>query len=523
MKTSGLVLAAVSAMALNVGGASAETFRLGSSGDLYGMDPHSMTDSFTVAFLHHVYEPLVRYDASLGTEPALATEWEWVSETTARYHLREGVTFHDGQEFTAEDVVASINRAIHPDSPVRGNMAGVIGAVAVDDFTVDITLEGPSPLLNNYLTNIYIMDRGWLEEHDSLDPIDAQKGEEGYTTSNANGTGPFILKSRTPDAKTVLTVNEGWWDEPVHNLTQIELNPINSDATRVAALLSGELDMIFPSPLQDARRIAGTDGIKVMQAPGLRTIMMGFNLSDTLNNSDADGNPLKDLRVRQAIAESISYDLLHEKIMRGTSRSAGTLVAPDVSGFDAEVDAISAYDPEAAKAKLAEAGYADGFRLAMNCPNDRYVNDAEICQALSAMMARVGIEVALTTETKSLHFQRARAGETDMFMLGWATLPMLDGFSVLSAMLHTPEGQYGTWNPGGYSNPEVDRLTTAVAVELDADKRVEMTIAALKIADDELAWLPLHQQPLSWAARDVVEIPQTADDKPRLWLAQIAN
>jgi peptide/nickel transport system substrate-binding protein len=386
---------------------------------------------------------------------------------------------------------------------------------------VDLKLDGPNPLLNNFLTNVLIFDSSWLEEHDALEPIDAQKGEEGYTTSHANGTGPFRFETRTPDAQTVLTVNEDWWDVPQHNLTRIELNPINSDATRVAAMLSGELDMIFPSPLQDAKRIEATEGMHVLEAPGLRAIMMGINMSDKSNNPNQTGNPLQNVEVRQALVHAISYDLLRDKIMRGKSRNLGGLVAPQVPGFDEEVDAIPSYDPELAKQMLVDAGYPDGFSFNMNCPNDRYVNDAAICQALAAMFARVGVKAELTAETKAIHFQRARANETDMFMLGWATLPMLDGYSVLSAMLHTPSGQMGTWNPGGYSNPEVDRLTQAVATELDAEKRLEMMVEAFRIADEEVAWLPLHAQPLSWAARDAVKIPQTADDKPRLWLARI--
>ena len=491
-----LLFTVTSALALAcAGGAQAETFRLGTSGDLYGLDPHSMTDSFTVSFLNHVYEALVRYDADLKIEPALATSWEQIDETTVRYTLREGIKFHDGQDFSAEDVVASVKRAAHEDSPIRGNIAGLIDAKMVDEMTVDLMLDGPNPLLNNFLTNVLIFDSGWLEEHDALDPIDAQKGEEGYTTSNAN--------------------------EPQHNLTRIELNPINSDATRVAAMLSGELDMIVPSPLQDAKRIEATEGMHVLEAPGLRAIMMGFNLSGASNNPNQEGNPLQQVEVRQALVHAISYDLLRDKIMRGKSRNLGGLVAPQVPGYDEAVDEIPAYDPEKAKQMLADAGYPEGFSLNMNCPNDRYVNDAAICQALAAMFARVGVKTDLTAETKAIHFERARANETDMFMLGWATLPMLDGYSVLSAMLHTPEGQMGTWNPGGYSNAEVDRLTKAVATELDAEKRMEMMIEAFRIADQEVAWLPLHAQPLSWAARNAVKIPQTADDKPRLWLARI--
>lgn len=517
-----LLLTATTALSLAFGGAAqAETFRLGTNGDLYGLDPHSMTDSFTVSFLNHIYEALVRYDADLKIEPALATSWEQIDETTVRYHLREGVKFHDGQDLTAEDVVASVNRAAHEDSPIRGNIAGLVGAKMVDDMTVDLLLDGPNPLLNNFLTNILIFDAGWLEENNALDPIDAQKGEEGYTTSHANGTGPFHFVSRTPDAQTVLEVNEGWWDTPKHNITRIELNPINSDATRVAAMLSSELDMIVPSPLQDSKRIEATPGMHVLEAPGLRAIMMGFNLSDQLNNASTEGNPLQKVEVRQALVHAISYDLLRDKIMRGKSRNLGTLVAPQVPGFDEANDEIPAYDPELAKQMLADAGYADGFSFNMNCPNDSYVNDAAICQALAAMFARVGVKADLTAETKAIHFEHARANETDMFMLGWATLPMLDGYSVLSAMLHTPGGQMGTWNPGGYSNAEVDRLTEAVATELDADKRLEMMTEAFAIAKSEVAWLPLHAQPLSWAARDGVSIPQTGDDKARLWLARI--
>lgn len=522
-----IAAAALTASALGLGmvpAAQAETFRLASDGDLYGLDPHSMTDSFTIAFLHHVYEPLVRYNADLKIEPALATSWEMVEPTRIRFKIREGVKFHGGEDLTAEDVVASILRATHETSPVRGNVPGVAGAEAVDDLTVDILLDGPSPLLNNYLTNVYIMDKGWMEEHDSLLPVDAQQGEEGYTTANANGTGPFRVESRRPDAKTVLSVNPDWWDEPRHNLTRIELTPINSDATRVAALLSGELDLIAPSPLQDANRIAEASGVKVLEAPGLRTIMMGFNLGETLNNGGGvEGNPFKDVRVRQAIAHGISLELLRDKIMRGKSRIAGTLIAPEVPGFEPALNEPFAYGPEQAKALLAEAGYPEGFQFGMNCPNDRYVNDAEICQAMASMLARIGVRAVLTAETKTIHFKRARNGETDMFMLGWATLPMLDGYSVLSAMLHTPEGDMGTWNPGGYSNAELDRLTQAVATELDEEKRLEMMVEAFRIARDEVAWLPLHQQPLSWAAREAVSIPQTADDKVRLWLARIEN
>ncbi|HSF62870.1 MAG TPA: ABC transporter substrate-binding protein [Paracoccaceae bacterium] len=515
-----LMMSAAAATLLATG-VSAETLRYATARDVYGLDPHAVTDSFTNIFTHHIYEPLVRYNAALEIEPALATRWEVIEPTRVRFFLREGVKFHDGQDFGADDVAVSLMRAVDPKSPLRGNLPGLKAVEVVDNLTVDLILDGPSPILNNYLSNIFILDKGWLEEHDAVAPIDASQGEEGYTTNNANGTGPFKLESRRPDALNVLVAHEGWWDTPQHNLTRIEHTPIGSDATRVAALLSGEIDLIEPAPLQDAARIDAAEGVHMLQNPGLRSIMMGFNMGDALVDGNVDGNPLADLRVRQAIYHAIDMDLIRDRIMRGKSRVTGSLIAPEVRGFTEAMDARLPYDPERAKALLAEAGYANGFAFNINCPNDRYVNDEGICQAMAAMLARVGLEPRLVTEPRQIHFQKVDNRQVDMFMLGWATLPMLDGFSVLSAMLATPGGEYGTFTPKGYSNARVDELTRAVATEMDAAKREAMMIEALMIAKDDIAWLPLHQQPLSWAARDTVEVPQAADDLVRLWYAQV--
>ncbi|SFF08173.1 peptide/nickel transport system substrate-binding protein [Sulfitobacter brevis] len=511
------------AVTLVAAGASAETLRYATARDVYGLDPHASTDSFTNIFTHHIYEPLVRYDADMKIEPALATGWEVIEPTRVRFKLREGVTYQGGQSFGADDVQVSLMRAVDPKSPLRGNLPGLKAVEIVDDLTVDVILEGPTPLLNNYLSNIFIMDKGWLEEHNSVPVIDASQGEEGYTTNNANGTGPFALESRRPDALNVLVVNEGWWDTPQHNLTRIEHSPIGSDATRVAALLSGEIDLIEPAPLQDANRIEATEGVKMLQNPGLRSIMMGINMGDSLIDGNVEGNPLKDVKVRQALYHSINMDLIRDRIMRGKSRVTGSLIAPAVKGYSDAMDARLAYDPEKAKALLAEAGYPEGFAFNLNCPNDRYVNDEAICQAMAAMMAQAGFEPRLVTEPRQMHFQKVDNRQVDVFMLGWATLPMLDGFSVLSAMLASPGGEYGTFTPAGYSNAKVDALTHAVAVEVDEAKRLEMMQEALMLAKADVPWLPLHQQPLSWAARDTVEIPQAADDLVRLWYANVTK
>ncbi|MEQ9673669.1 MAG: ABC transporter substrate-binding protein [Roseovarius indicus] len=513
---------AVAALGLSLSLASANTLRMADSTDIAAMDPHSMTESNTIGFLNHVYEGLVRYNEDLEVEPALAESWEFVEPTRVRFKLREGVTFHNGNPFTADDVVASLERASHDTSPVKSNLPGLERAEKVDDLTVDLVLKGPDPIVLNYLTNIYILDKEWMEEHDALLPADMRRGKENYAVANSNGTGPFVLESRQPDARTVLTVNEGWWDEPRHNLTRIEFSPIGSDATRIAALLSGELDFITPAPLQDIERINRASGVSVIETPSLRTIMLGLNYADTLHNSNlTDDNPLKKQKVREALQLAINMELIRDKIMRGRSRNAGLLVAPQVPGFDEALDTRPAADADAARALLEEAGYPDGFEVGLDCPNDRYVNDEEICQAITAMWARIGVDAQLTAQTKSKHFEKVLAGGGDIYMVGWATLPMLDSYSVLSALLHTPGDRMGAWNPGGYSNPEIDALTTKIATELDEEKRTKMMKDALKIARDDVAMIPLHQQPLAWAVRDGVNLSVTADNKPRLWYATI--
>lgn len=515
-------IAATALATILAGVAGANTLRMADSTDIAAMDPHSMTESNTIGFLNHVYEGLVRYNEKLEVEPALATSWEFVEPARLRFTLREGVSFHNGNPFNADDVVASLRRASDDSSPVKSNLPGLASVEKVDDHTVDLLLNGPDPIVLNYLTNILILDQEWMAENDALMPADIRGGRENYAVANSNGTGPFMLESRQPDARTVLTVNEGWWDEAQHNLTRIEFSPIGSDATRIAALLSGELDFITPAPLQDIDRINRADGAEVIIAPALRTIMLGMNQHDKLHDSNlTDTNPLQDQRVRQALWTAIDMELIRKKIMRDRSRNAGLLVAPPVPGYDAALDTRPVADLEKAKALLAEAGYADGFEVGFDCPNDRYVNDEEICQAITAMWSRLGVTARLNAQTKSKHFEKVLGGKTDIFMVGWATLPMLDTYSVLSALLHTPGDRMGAWNPGGYSSPELDALTAKVAMELDPAKRSAMMTQALKIAKDDVAMIPLHQQPLAWAIRDGVSIPITADNKPRLWYATI--
>lgn len=501
--------------------ASTQTLRWSAPTDIVGMDPYSHTESFTTSMLHHVFDPLVRRGRTLQLEPALAVSWTNPAPDRWRFELRQGVKFHNGDAFNADDVVASITRILDPGARARGNLATVVKAEKVGEFTVDIITKGPYPLLLNDLAGIYIMGKKWMEANNALRPGNIQTGVTTAASTQANGTGPFKLESFKPDVGVNLVVNPDWWDKATHNLKRIEFKPVKSDATRVAALLSGELDMIAPAPLQDLARIGQANGFKVVEEPALRLIFLGLNHRAELKAMPGEKNPMLDLRVRQAMWRAIDLDTIQRRIMRGKSRNTGTLVAPAVPGFDAENDKLLSYDPEAAKKLLAEAGYPNGFRTKLDCPNDRYINDEQTCVAIAAMWTRVGIQTELKTESRATYFPRMDKGEMDAFMLGWATLPPMDGFSVLSALLTEPKDNFGGSNPMGYKNDRIEELTRLSAVELDEPKRRAMLIEALKIAKDTVAYIPLHQQPVAWAMKANIDVPQFPDEYVRLWFATV--
>nr|WP_261968928.1 ABC transporter substrate-binding protein [Prosthecodimorpha staleyi] len=507
-------------------GASAEakTLKWGAGREIASLDPYSFGETFTLSVLNHVYEGLVRYTGELKIEPALAERWETVSPTVWRFHLRKGVKFHNGNAFTADDVIASLERVTHPTSPLKGNLPAYKSATKVDDFTVDIEVNGPYPLLLNDLTNIYILDKEWMVANDALLPTDSGKGVENYATRNTNGTGPFKIESRRADAQTVFVVNKDWWDKPVHNIDRIEFTPITSSATRVAAMLSGEIDFTNLAPLQDLPRLTASPDVKVLQSNELRTVYMVFNMKDKLVESDVtDKNPFKNKRVRQALYQAIDADAVQKRVMRGLSRTTGSLVAPAIPGYVPDLDKRPPFDLDGAKKLLAEAGYPNGFSFLMNCNNDSLVNEEELCQAVASMWSRAGLKPNLSIAPRAQQTPKRVKGEFDVITFGWATEPMIDTYSLLVQVLHSKSGSAGVFNWGGWGDPRIDELTDKGGVELDPKKRIPMMTEALKIAKDEIIFIPMHQQPMAWAIRSgsVDVMVQSPDNKPRLWLAKV--
>jgi len=499
----------------------AVTLRVANQGDALSMDPHSLNESLQLTFTGNVYEPLVGRDKKLALVPALATKWSQPSPTVWRFELRKGVTFHDGAPLTADDVVFSFQRAAGDGSDMKGYTSSIKEVRKAGDGLVEIETTAPFPILPDVISLVYIMNKKWCEENKAERPVDRRKGIENTASFKANGTGPYRLKERQPSARTVLVRNPKHWEKFEGNVDEVIFTPIGNNATRVAALLSGEIDVMEPVPLQDVDRIKANPNLKVMQGPELRTIFLGMDQKrDELQSSSVKGkNPFKDVRVRKAFFQAIDIETIKSRVMRNAATPTALMVAPGIKGFVESMNKRAPYDPEAAKKLLADAGYPSGFEVGMNCPNDRYVNDADICQAVSANLARIGVKVNLMAETKGTYFPKILRRDTSFYLLGW-TPGTYDSHNALSNLIATPtdKGQ-GTFNLGSYSNSKIDALTDKIQGETDAAKRDAMIAEAFKIHQDEVGHIPLHQQALAWAMKKDVSLVQLADNfMPYKWI-----
>jgi len=502
------------AAALATGVASAQTVRIGNQGDALSMDPHSLNESLQLTVTGNVYEPLVARDRNLKLVPGLATSWKQTSPTVWRFELRKGVEFHDGTPFTADDVLFTFARAAGEGSDMKSYVNDVKDVRKVNSHTVDVETKGPFPILPDVLSLLYVMSKKWCEDNQATRPVDRRKGIENAASFRANGTGPFRLRERQPNVKTTFQRNGGYWGKIEGNVSTVEYTPIGNDSTRVAALLSGQVDVIEPVPLQDVARINASGKSKVMQGPELRTIFLGMDQKrDELLYSNVKGkNPFKDKRVRQAFYQAIDIQGIQRTVMRGASAPTALMVGPGINGFDASLNTRLPFDAEASKKLLAEAGYPNGFEVSMNCPNDRYVNDANICQAVAANLARVGVKINLQAETKGTYFPKILRRDTSFYMLGW-TPGTYDSHNALNALMRcVDDSGSGQFNLGSYCNPKVDELTKQIQSETDKAKRDAMIREAFKLHVDDIGHLPLHQQALAWGVANNVTVAQLADN-----------
>lgn len=515
-RTRGTLAATALAMALFGGTADAETLRWARVSDALTLDPHSQNEGPTSTLLHHIYETLVRRATDGSLAPRLATEWfihpddptVWVLK------LREGVTFHDGSAFTAEDVVFSMERVRHESSGFRALHTAVTGATAVDDYTVHIQMSGPSPLYVQNLTNFFIMDSGWSQANDVVAPQNFAAGEENFAVRNTNGTGPYRLVSRDPEVRTVLQHFEGHWDA-APQVTEVIYTPIAEAATRVAALLSGEVDVVQDVPVQDIARLEQTDGITVATGPENRNIFFSYDqTSPRLVSANVEDNPFSHPEIREAMALALDRDAIRQVVMRGQSQPSAAPLPPFVNGWREDLHSYSA--PDYARAgELVRSIYPNGFSVDLHCPNDRYLNDEAICQAFVGMLGRIGITANLVSQTRSLHFPLIERWETDFYLLGWG-VPTFDSAYVFNFLVHSRGDGFGSYNGSRYANPEVDAMIESLATMTDLEAR-DATIARIwdKVAEDRV-FLNVHNQLLAYAMRDGITLPVHPENQPSM-------
>ena len=507
-------LIAGAVIALAAGSLHAKTIRIGNQGDALSMDPHSLNETLQLSVTGNVYEPLVGRNKDLSLAPALATKWTQPSPAVWRFELRKGVQFHDGSPFTADDVLFSFTRGSGEGSDVKSFTNDIKDVRKVDDHTVEIETKTPFPILPDVISLMYIMSKKWCEANQASKPVDRRKGIENAASFKANGSGPFRVRERQPSVKTVFTLSPNYWGKVEGNVTEVIYTPISNDATRVAALLSGEIDVMEPVPVQDVARVNASANAKALTGPELRTIFLGMDQSrDELLYSSVKGkNPFKDKRVRQAFYQAIDIEGIKRTVMRGASNPTALLIGPGINGFSADMNKRLPYDVEAAKKLMADAGYAAGFELSMNCPNDRYVNDGEICQTVAANLSRIGVKVNLQTETKGTYFPKILKRDTSFYLLGW-TPGTYDAHNAFNGLMRCVDDKgAGQFNLGAYCNAKVDELTLKMQSETDKTKRQAYIAEATKIHQDEIGHLPLHQQGLAWGVSKKVELVQLADN-----------
>ncbi|RWM24655.1 ABC transporter substrate-binding protein [Mesorhizobium sp.] len=521
----GAVAAALTALTL---GAHAEgkTLRFAFQGTLNALDPYSLNETFTLGMLGNVYEGLTKRDKDLKIIPGLAESWETLDPLHWRFHLRKNVRFANGDDFNADDVVFSADRVRADGSDLKTRIPADSEWKKVDDYTVDVILKTPNPILYYEWDTWYIMDKEWAEKEGATKPVSAKDTNPGPAAYKANGTGPFMVESHEPGVKTVFKPNKGWWGKVEHNLDEVLFTPIASDSTRVAALLSGDVDLIEPVPVQDIDRVNKDPNTEALTGSELRVIHLGFNqMRNELPTSNVKGkNPFKDPNVRKAIYQGIDIEAIDKRVMRGLAKPVSLLIAPQL--FEGSKDFKRwPYDPEAAKKLLADAGYPDGFTVGMDCPNDRYVNDEQICQAVVSMLAKIGVKVSLNAQPKAKYFAKVLAPggyDTDFYLLGW-TPGSFDSWNVLVnlATCRDASGKGGPFNLGGYCNPKVDELAKQIVVETDTAKRNDLIHQAYQIMTEDTSHVPLHQQSLAWGKRKNLDIIQRADDQVLFYWAKL--
>ena len=518
MRTWKAVLGAVAAASL-IWSASAEAkeLKVGLANEPTAIDPHYHNLTPNNALASNIFETLILQDERQRLLPGLATSWKALDATTWEFKLRKGVKWHDGKPFTADDVVFSFARAPEvPNSPSSfATFTKGKTITKVDSHTIRVKTAAPHPLTPNDVSQLMIISKAAAE---GASTADFNSGKA------AVGTGAFKFVEWVPNDRLILERNEGYWgDKP--EWSRIVIKPIKSGPARVAALLAGDVDFIDKVPTTDIPRLKTDDKLSLSQGVSNRVIYLHIDQfreeSPFVKAKDGGAikNPLMDTRVRKAISKAINRDAIVERVMEGIAIPAGQLLPEGFFGVSPKLKP-EPYDPDGAKKLLAEAGVPNGFKLTIHGPNDRYINDAKIAEAIAQMLTRIGIETAVETMPKAVYFKRASRGgpngspEFSFVLVGWGA-GTGEASSPLKSLIHTYDKSrgFGASNRGRHSNPEIDALIEEALATVEDDQREAMLQKATELAIGRLAIIPLHYQVNTWGARKGLSYNARTDER----------
>lgn len=515
------LLGAAAALALTAGGVAAQTLTVGLSAEPTSVDPHYHNLAPNNALARYIFTPLISQNPQQLLEPGLATEWETLDETTWRITLREGVTFSNGEPFTARDVIYTICRIPHvPDSPSSFTLytRAIVGLEAQDDHTLIVTTDGPAPLTPNLLSTFGIISASvsGADEEISFSPEGCEGLGEPPVSAAFNspdfavGTGPYKLTSFIRGEEIRLTRNDEYYGDAPEWETVV-LRPLSNQGARVAALLAGDVDLIENPPTQDIQRIEGA-GFKIASGLSNRVIYVALDQGDAPTPGiPGDVNPLQDVRVREALSLAIDREAIRDRLMLGLSEPAGELLPAPMFGTNPDRPVIP-FDPERSRALLAEAGYPDGFTITLGSPNDRYINDGQIAQAVAQMWTRIGVRTAVDAKTFSAFVADRNAVNFSAFLAGWGagTGEMSSPLAALVATRDSERG-LGATNFSRHSNPELDDIVLEALVTVDDAERERLLRAGSDLAMDTFSIVPIHYELTTWALKADLDYEARAD------------
>ncbi len=508
--------------ALGLGGApkaDARTLRWSHQHDIASLDPMAADDGFTQGFQGWFYEALTGYDQDLKLVPMLAERWDNPEPSKWVFYLRAGVSFHDGSPFTADDVIFSWRRSLTPGSAIRHIGAKAVQVNKIDDHTIEVVTPVPNPILPRDWALLYIMSKPWAQRNRAGRVGEAKPGSSPYASRHENGTGPFRVTDRQPRARTVLKRYEGYWNPDIPgNVTQVVFQPIAKASERVAALVSGNMDIVMPVPPESLPSLENAADVRIMNAPEARVIFIGMDQhrKELLFSSVKGKNPFKDKRVRSAMGLAIDVQDINRRAMNGAGQAVGTIIADRINGYDPAFGAPYTSNVDQARKLLTDAGYPDGFSVRLACPEGLYADDTRVCAAIVQMLARIGIRVDVAVRDNMMPPARGlpRAVPDDsMYLLSWAPRNQ-DAAGALFALVSCRDSAAGAgWlNLGGYCNREIDALTARIEAEPDLARRNIMIKEAFAMLRNDYGYLPLLQPPMSWGVRKDIRLTQRANN-----------